>query len=302
MEENSCAFVSSRGITKSFIYRNPDFAYDGVVRFTIREPMISAITMGTQKPKAIYITTATIPDFVRRVLPKLISRFILVTGDSDRTVPTDYMSDAKVILEHRNLVAWFSQNCVGGHPKLHQIPIGLDYHTLTTDRRHGWGDVISSVDQEKMLTRISASSYKLPYRLIKCYSNFHINTYNGNVPAERKEAITEISPDVVDYQQGTLQREDTWTQMAKYAFIPSPKGAGLDCHRTWEALALGCIPIVKTSPLDPMFKDLPVWIVQNWSDITQESMNKKVEEYTKTPQNYSKLYLGYWIKKIMNLN
>jgi hypothetical protein len=302
MEENSCAFVSSRGITKSFIYRNPDFAYDGVVRFTVREPLNGSLLTGSGKPKVIYITTATISDFVKRILPRLIGRFVLVTGDSDRAVPTDCMDDARILLQHRKLVAWFSQNCVGGHPKLHQIPIGLDYHTLTTEYRHGWGDMISSVDQEKMLIGIADSAQKLSDRLIKCYSNFHINTYYGNVPPERKEAINEISPDVIDYQQGMLHREDTWTQMAKYAFIPSPKGGGHDCHRTWEALALGCIPILKTSALDPMFEGLPVWIVQNWSEITQESMQKKVEEYTKTTPNYSKLYLGYWIKKIIDLN
>lgn len=302
MEENSCAFVSSRGITKSFIYRNPDFAYDGVVRFTVREPLTGSMLTGSGKPKVIYITTATVPDFARSILPRLIGRFVLVTGDSDWAVPNDCMDDARTILQHRKLVAWFSQNCVGGHPKLHQIPIGLDYHTLTGEYRYGWGDLLSSVDQEKMLTRIADSAPKLSDRLIRCYSNFHLNTYSGNPPPERKEAINEISPDAIDYQQGMLKREDTWNQMAKYAFIPSPKGGGYDCHRTWEALALGCIPILKTSPLDPMFEGLPVWIVQNWSEITQASMQKKVEEYTTTPLDYSKLYLRYWIKKIMDLN
>ena len=46
----------------------------------------------------------------------------------------------------------------------------------------------------------------------------------------------------------------------KYKFILSPPGAGFDCHRTWEALYLGAIPIVKTSSLDPLYKDLPVVI------------------------------------------
>jgi hypothetical protein len=56
--------------------------------------------------------------------------------------------------------------------------------------------------------------------------------------------------------------------MAAHAFVASPHGNGLDCHRTWEALALGCIPIVKRSPIDKVFQGLPVWIVGSWKEVT----------------------------------
>ena len=58
--------------------------------------------------------------------------------------------------------------------------------------------------------------------------------------------------------------------MIKYRFIISPHGNGLDCHRTWEALALGCYPIIKSSPLDCMFEGLPVIIVNNWNEVTPD--------------------------------
>ena len=36
-----------------------------------------------------------------------------------------------------------------------------------------------------------------------------------------------------------------WSQhYAKYQYVLSPPGHGLDCHRTWEAMLLGAIPIV----------------------------------------------------------
>ena len=57
--------------------------------------------------------------------------------------------------------------------------------------------------------------------------------------------------------------------MIKYKWIISPHGNGLDCHRTYEAIALGCIPIVKTSTLDILYKDMPIIIVDNWSQILQ---------------------------------
>lgn len=83
--------------------------------------------------------------------------------------------------------------------------------------------------------------------------------------------------------------------MSEYAFIASPHGNGLDCHRTWEALCLGCIPIVKTSPLDPLYDGMPVWIVNEWSDVTYQGMLDKIREY-KDPSY--KLTLDYWVSRM----
>jgi hypothetical protein len=47
--------------------------------------------------------------------------------------------------------------------------------------------------------------------------------------------------------------------------VLSARGNGLDCHRTWELLLLGSIVITRTSPLDPLFEDLPVAIVKDWT-------------------------------------
>ena len=66
----------------------------------------------------------------------------------------------------------------------------------------------------------------------------------------------------------------------------------------WIALALGCIPIVKTSPLDSLYDDLPILIVKEWSDVTQELLNKTIEEYKTKQFNLEKLKLNYWIEKI----
>jgi hypothetical protein len=88
--------------------------------------------------------------------------------------------------------------------------------------------------------------------------------------------------------------------MVKYAFVLSPQGNGLDCHRTWEALCLGCIPIVKTSGLDPLFADLPVWIVKDWSEVTLDNMKQVIEDYKSKTFNYEKLTLNYWQKQFQD--
>jgi hypothetical protein len=82
--------------------------------------------------------------------------------------------------------------------------------------------------------------------------------------------------------------------MIQYTFVISPHGNGLDCHRTWEALVLGCIPIVKSSGLDPLFEGLPVWIVSQWDEVTRESMDYIVNTFRTKSFNYEKLKLSYW--------
>ena len=81
--------------------------------------------------------------------------------------------------------------------------------------------------------------------------------------------------------------------MIQYKYVISPHGNGLDCHRTWEALVLGCIPIMKSSPLDPLFEGLPVLIVKEWSDIRQELL----DNFQGNNSNLEKLELSYWIQE-----
>lgn len=47
-------------------------------------------------------------------------------------------------------------------------------------------------------------------------------------------------------------------------FVLSPPGNGPDCHRTWEALYLGAIPIVKSAYWPFKNFDLPVVTVDSW--------------------------------------
>lgn len=85
--------------------------------------------------------------------------------------------------------------------------------------------------------------------------------------------------------------------MSKYKFIISPKGAGIDCHRTWESIILGCIPIVKSSSINEIYKNLPILVIENWSDLNIELLDKKYKEIKSTQYNLDKLYLNYWISK-----
>ncbi|MEI6121357.1 MAG: hypothetical protein WCP90_02450 [Opitutae bacterium] len=160
-----------------------------------------------------------------------------------------------------------------------------------------WGSKISPTSQEELLQSIQQTATPLPQRILKAHANFHflMTTKYG---ADRVRAKELIPSDLVDYETRRVNRETTWRNQSQYAFVISPHGNGLDCHRTWEALCLGCIPIVRTSPLDTLFADLPVYIVNDWSDVTEENLRRILNEFSQRKFDLNRLTLKYWIDKI----
>ena len=68
--------------------------------------------------------------------------------------------------------------------------------------------------------------------------------------------------------------------MVRCKFTFSPRGYGIDCYRTWEALLVGSIPIIKSSYLDYLYDGLPVLIVKDWNEINEDFLNRKYKQMT----------------------
>jgi hypothetical protein len=115
-------------------------------------------------------------------------------------------------------------------------------------------------------------------------------------------AKNSIPADCVFYEPSRVTQSETFQHQIEYAFVVSPHGNGLDCHRTWEALVLGCIPIVNTSALDPLFSDLPVLIVDSWSQVNREMLSDTLKEYRNRNFNYDKLTLKFWVDTIRDFS
>jgi hypothetical protein len=245
------------------------------------------LTYPTSDGESIYINTTAIPNFVKNYLPNIKYKFVLVSGDTDATIPDDYKNETDIILNHPLLLKWFAQNSLLITDKLIQLPIGLDLHTLT--KSPVWGPMQTVNDQIKEIENIKSLSID---KKNKAYGNFHFNMF-AKYGYDRKDAYANINRNVTYYEPYKVSRTDSWKKMIEYKYVISPLGNGLDCHRTWEAIILGCIPIVKKSGLDPMYKGLSVLIVNDWSDITQELLDNFKPEST----NIKKIYLEYWIEQ-----
>ena len=87
-------------------------------------------------------------------------------------------------------------------------------------------------------------------------------------------------------------------RMWEYSFVLSPYGNGFDCHRTWEALCLGSIPIMKAPHFRLLFQDLPVLNVSDWDEINEDLLRKTLDVFKQRQFNYEKLKLSYWTAQI----
>lgn len=295
--ENFCEYVSSYGIIKSCEIRSMTPQFCRFINYNFDFFNERAIFPDYT---VIYVCNADMRSFVRSgAFARIKTKFVLVSGDADETCPIDILSkdEFENMLENENLVHWYSQNCVvADHPKLTQMPIGLDYHSIARGG-HEWGDFQTPVAQERELKAIEGASRPFWERELKCYSNFHF-LLNTKFSADRFDAMKEIPLELIHYEPTKTKRANCFNKQTEFAFVLSPHGNGYDCHRTWESLVLGNIVIIKTSPLDPLYADLPIWIVREWSEVRPDRMREIVAEFKARAERnefkYEKLTLDYW--------
>lgn len=192
----------------------------------------------------VFVKAEELGAFMKKVLPGIRERFVLITHNSDANIDESYAG----LADDPRIIRWFAQNLLFRHPKLIALPIGLEnrwYHNNGIIR-----------DFERLRSRRTPKKMRILYA-------FNVWTNAG----ERKPALESMrSTSLADGPQWTTSARYR-ASLAEYCFTLSPPGNGVDCHRTWEALYLGVVPIVKRSPFFEAFPELPALIVEDWREV-----------------------------------
>jgi len=315
--ENNCQFVNSRGLLKSCNVHSKTPCSSWSYDTDYLKEMIKSNNMFDNM--SIYVCTDALPFFLYEIMPKITHKFYLVSGDSDATVPNGnidiWHNNPKkieedlcyIILSDSKLIKWFAQNNIFtcndkklneqmilnslDNNKIFQLPIGLDYHTISNDPSKFWRDTnegSTPIEQETILKNIRKTMVPFHERIKKIYVQMTLTE-------DRLQTLAQIPSELLEINQKGMPRTQVWNQIKNYTFAFSPYGNGPDCHRHWEILLLGCIPIIKSFGTNEMFDDLPVLIVNEWSDITEKLLIETIEKFKVTTFNYDKLLLKYWV-------
>ncbi len=264
-----------------------------------------------QNGDIVWVPFRFLEQFATEILPNATNSFVLLISDAssgDESFPLDCPLSFNVekLIENPFIIHIFTQNCEyrGSSSKVSHFPIGIDFHTIVYQEK-----MSSPRELEITLVKIIASSKPTNLRNKSIFVDFFFsnteqvnNNYSSQFEENKKSIFQKLLSTGLIEHEGWIKQPDLWKKKADYAFSISLHDTKLDCHRTWEDLALGCIVIVKSSPLDPLYEGLPVVIVNDWSEITSENLDRWLKFYgdaLHNPDYREKLTHKYWYKKLL---
>lgn len=189
------------------------------------------------------------------------SSFVLITHNSDYSAPGPF----KDFLQSHKILAWFASNPDYAHAKLHPIPIGF------ANGHWGHGDMTLITAAHKSSRRPYSARKNLLYLNFAAWTNKNVRGHLETKFRSFPEVL--IRTDRVPFSTYLNDLGDS-------KFVLSPRGNGLDCHRTWEAFLMGAVPIVMKSTLDPLFHKTQAFLVDSWDSVTEKTLRTLASNQT----------------------
>lgn len=191
---------------------------------------------------------------------------VLVTAFHDAHVQPHALEMFDGLIQH-----WFAVQVNTTHPQLTAMPIGIDgrdVETLDAAPRRAWED-----------------------RDILCLANFQARNPERKALDKWCRSQDWITTEKWRGPSPAKTMADYYAQLGRSRFVLSPPGRGWDCYRTYEALAMGAIPIVRRQrPLSDVVEGLPVIVVEDWRDVNPEM--------TRPAGTLERITGPYWAERI----
>ncbi len=238
--------------------------------------------------------------FLDVILPKLMGRFVLITGSEDVTLPFqtdkrwrpfphDLTTRLITFLDDDRLCAWFCENLDAAvHQKIKPLPLGFVFqdHLPTHDVEIPiWTPV------ERKQKRILCG-----------------HRIREGAQWETRKAVTALAEtawsEFTTFVNKPLEEYEFTQLIETHAFVLCVEGGGLDpSPKAWQALLHGSIPIVRQNPTSAAYDVFPVIMLDSWSPskITSSKVEKWYQDffiseylYSRKSQIIDKLSIDYW--------
>ena len=186
------------------------------------------------------------------------------------------------------------------HPKLRHVPMGL------------------TKGFEALDAGLALLKKQHKPRSVDVYANFKVHAAGRTIAGARlaAEAVAERNFKARNRMTNIARRNASCSlrsdgapctpeehyvgELLKARYVISPPGSQLDCHRHWEALVFGAVPVVHASPITRALLDgLPACFVPAWDALTSGVLKRcdarlaKVESF-----DWDRLKVDYWRMQI----
>jgi hypothetical protein len=226
--------------------------------------------------------------FFVKVRKDCFNTYTLITHNSDWSVGKALANMGVMPNEIPYNLRWFTQNVDVEHPQIESIPIGLE-----------------NPEWHQKIQKTQKISYCMKHNA-KYYLELCVVQFNPSTNPRRQLIMDHFAQfdwcRTVPSINGT--DFDVYLEnLNNSTFCVCPDGNGIDTHRLWEALYVGCIPIVEDSINVRFYEELPIFICDDFTDITYDSLKyvkqKMMEKIN--DMNMQMLSFDYWKAKILGI-
>jgi len=235
----------------------------------------------------LYVCAAYLDWFEELVHDQIQYPYILITNDFGDRMPCP-RAWPKIVYDPK-CAAWFCRGMLFSyHPKLHQLPFGQDIWIFNGD--------------PKVIDHLKNAAVKRPFTKSHfLYMNHFPRSHADRVKiinlfADAPYCFSRNWKNQTIYEYKFIDLSQYYHDLSSSHFVISPLGLETDCVRTWEALALDCIPIVEHSFNDPLYEELPVLLVHEWEEINEQFLLEKLQQLQ--GHNCEKAYFAFWYRKV----
>jgi hypothetical protein len=202
-----------------------------------------------QKDKSLFVTVGKIAEFVQFLDENSEERYLdfsLILHNGDDVISQNFLA---LMLSRFKKV--YAVNLVEETQSCTPIPIGLE------NRRYFTNGIPR--DFAKLIDSGLKATEERETLLLQAFS-VHTNRVE-------REACNRIAVLLGSKSLGNSSPSNYRKALLGSKFVLSPAGNGFDCHRTWESMYLGAIPIVRRAHWPFINLNLPVLLIDEWEDL-----------------------------------
>lgn len=183
-----------------------------------------------------------------------------------------------------NVLCWWSSNVTIEHPRVKSLPLALE--------NNRWFKKVKKLD-------IMEDRLKRP---ILHRNLVYLNCNVVNNPTERKPIyqMFEGKPWVtIGRGKNGGDFEGYLENICDHKYMFCPRGSSMDCHRRWECLHMGTVPIIRKDYNNWSYGNaMPILYINDWNEVTKELLVDMWPMFKDGEWNKKKLTFEYWKNKI----